>query len=95
MDAATVGAIAGLALTGGTSLVVITLYAANTRGRADAAAHKARNVEQALSGHIAHSELVFVRKETIEPQLAAIRKSLDEITAQQSALMNRLMGGPV
>lgn len=92
MDGPTIIALAGLAVTGGTGLVAVTVYAATTRSTAAAAAHKAKNLEAALSGHIANADRVFARKETIAPQLDAMRDSLERIETRQTALIERLMG---
>lgn len=97
MDVATIVAVGGLAVTGGTSLVMITVYATQTRSEARAAAeeakdaaNKARNVQTALTGHIAHADNVYVRKETIAPQLATITEQLSRIEDR----FDQMMGGP-
>lgn len=92
MDAQTVVALVGLALTGGTALVVVTVYAVNARKEADGASHKARNVESALTAHVEKSDRVYVRKETLGPQIEAIQQSLERIEDRQGRLIDRFMG---
>jgi hypothetical protein len=58
----------------------------------DAKVHKHGNK---LAGFPDRLDDVYVRKDTIEPQLAAIRKSLEENTAQTGKIFDRLMGGGV
>lgn len=91
MDAAVIG----LGVTLGTAIVGVTLYAAKARGTAEGAMHKARNVEQAHTAYIAHADAVFVRKETIAPQLATITATLERIERNQEALTQRFMDGAV
>lgn len=95
MDAPTVIAIAGLALTSGAGLVSVTLYAANTKGIALRADHKARGVETAQGLHIAKVERDYVRKDALGPEIQWMKESLHRIEAQNKELMTRMMGGGV
>jgi hypothetical protein len=94
MDVATLVALTGLALTGGTGLVAVTVYAATTRDLAEQASHKARNVEQAHAGLVAHADQVYARKDAIEPQLRTINDSLKRIEHRQDDLFDKLSGLP-
>lgn len=92
MDAQTI--IAGItgAIAVGAAIVGIAMHASKSRSVADDAIHKARNVESAHHGFVAHVDRTYVRKETIGPQLAAIHDSLDRIERRQGNLIDRLMG---
>lgn len=79
MDAQTVFAVAGLGITGGTSLVLITVYAVNTKGIANNALHKARNVETLHNVAVAHADTVYARKDVIGEKFTALQASLDDI----------------
>lgn len=92
MDAGTIAAI-GLGITTGTSLVLVTVYAVNTKGVANNALHKAKNVEQAHTGFVRHADTVYARKETIGPQLVAMTAALERIERNQEALTKRFMDG--
>lgn len=89
MDAQVVIAMLGLSVSVGAILVGITMYAVKARGVAEAAGHKARGVEGALTTFKATAELIFARKDTIDAELRAVRGTVERIAEQQDKMMDR------
>ena len=92
MDAQTlIAAIVGT-VTVGAAIVGIAMHAGKSRSVADDAIHKARNVEGAHTGFVAHVDRTYVRKETLSPQLNDMKDALKRIEERQTVLFDRLMG---
>ena len=92
MDAQTLIAAIAVTVTLGGAIVGISMHAGKSRGVAITALHKARNVEDAHHGFVAHVDRTYVRKETLTPQLNAMKDALKRIEDRQTVLFDRLMG---
>lgn len=99
MDAQTFTAIVGMSITLGTAIVIVTVYAVTTRGKTSGNSRDIVRIDAVVHKHANRLALIpekpddiYARKETITPQLDAVRQSLERIEERQSKLVDRLMG---
>lgn len=87
MDAATVIGLAGLAVTGGTALVVITIYASRTRAMAETTATDLTTVKSDLTDKIdANHDTALHKARNVETALSTHIQHTEQVYARKDTL---------